>query len=55
MSLIIDETNKAALKKALGVSDLEARVKALESANTQASGSSGSSGDPDPDTLDPNS
>jgi hypothetical protein len=45
MALTIDETNKEALKAALGVNALEARVKALEdSASTQASSaSSGSS------------
>ena len=49
MALTIDEMNKEALKEALGVNALEARVKALEdSASTQAaaaaSGSSESSG-----------
>ena len=44
MALTIDETNKEALKEALGVNALEARVKALEnSASTQASSASSSS------------
>lgn len=47
MALIIDETNKEALKEALGVKDLEKRVKDLEDAaatdSTPAAG--GGSGD----------
>jgi hypothetical protein len=54
MSLIIDETNKAALKEALGITKLEADVKALQNA-ASASASEPASSDPDPDTLDPNS
>lgn len=59
MSLIIDETNKAALKEALGITKLEADVKALQDAASAASSSEPSSNGADPtptsDTLDGNS
>lgn len=53
MSLIIDEMNKKALKEALGIKDLEDRVKALEDSADSSSGSdadSSSNADPDPNT-----
>ena len=53
MSLIIDEMNKKALKEALGIKDLEDRVKALEDSANSSSGTgsdSGSDADPDPNT-----
>jgi hypothetical protein len=43
MSLIIDEMNKKALKEALGIKDLEDRVKALEDSANSSSGSNADS------------
>lgn len=57
MSLIIDEMNKAALKEALGITKLEADVKALQDAAAVSSSepaSSGSDSTPTSDTLDGN-